>query len=202
MKKVTNTATETLRDPMSFLLSATMPGAVERQEAQGQRELSESNTLPRDFRGIEALIAHGLKIIGPVEGDELFQYVELPKGWKIQPTSHSMHSDLLDDKGRKRAGIFYKAAFYDRKAHGRINARFQVEQDWEYANKFNASRCHVVDRAKGNEIIHTTETVGFRAGGSGDGMTGYQADIISGNMAQEWLKQNYPDWEDAAAYWD
>lgn len=42
--------------------------------------------------------------------------VELPDGWKKVGTNHDMHSDLVDETGKVRASIFYKAAFYDRRA--------------------------------------------------------------------------------------
>ena len=40
----------------------------------------------------------------------------MPNGWKKQATDHSMWSELIDDKGKVRATIFYKAAFYDQRA--------------------------------------------------------------------------------------
>ena len=57
-----------------------------------------------------------IQVVGPSKGDDLFTDVKLPQGWRIQPTNHSMWSDLLDEAGVKRAAIFYKAAFYDRSA--------------------------------------------------------------------------------------
>src|SRR6185436_8068032 len=41
-------------------------------------------------------------------------------------TDHSMYTDLVDDKGRVRASIFYKAAFYDRKADISFKRRFSI----------------------------------------------------------------------------
>ena len=58
------------------------------------------------------------------EVDDLFVEVTLPAGWKKEATDHSMWSKLVDDKGRERASIFYKAAFYDRDAHINITQRF------------------------------------------------------------------------------
>ena len=43
------------------------------------------------------------------EYDDLFWNVNLPEGWKIEATSHSMWNNLYDNKGRKRANFFYKA---------------------------------------------------------------------------------------------
>jgi len=48
--------------------------------------------------------------------DDLFTSVTLPEGWHKEATEHAMWSKLIDDQGRERASIFYKAAFYDRSA--------------------------------------------------------------------------------------
>ncbi|MDP3917651.1 MAG: hypothetical protein Q8Q30_00550 [Candidatus Woesebacteria bacterium] len=91
--------------------------AIMDQESAGQQSFVSSDTLPTDLRGKEVLEAEGVKFLGPVEGDDIFQYVELPEGWKKVPTDHSMWSNLVDGAGRIWASIFYKAAFYDRSAH-------------------------------------------------------------------------------------
>ena len=58
-------------------------------------------------------------VIGDVkEGDEIWTSVVLPEGWSLRASGdHAMYSDLVDERGRPRAQIFYKAVFYDRKAH-------------------------------------------------------------------------------------
>lgn len=91
--------------------------AIYDQEADGQQSFVSSTTLPTDLCGKEILEAAGVKFLGVVEDDDIFQYVELPDGWKKVPTDHSMWSNLVDEQGRVRASIFYKAAFYDRNAH-------------------------------------------------------------------------------------
>lgn len=95
------------------------PTAIENQEAEGQKLLCQSSQLPVDVRGGDALETYkslGIKVIRTSEGDKLFYDVILPSGFKIQPTDQPMHSDLLNSEGEKVGGIFYKAAFYDRKA--------------------------------------------------------------------------------------
>lgn len=69
----------------------------------------------------------GIKVIG--EYDDLFYNVQLPEGWKVEATEHSMWNNLLDDKGRKRASFFYKAAFYDRDAFINFNIRFKISRE-------------------------------------------------------------------------
>ena len=108
--------------PEGFLLDVMVHGpsaTIERQESMGQSSFVGSDTLPTRFlySAKEDLESMGVKFLGPVEGDELFQYVQLPEGWQKKATSHSMWSELLDAEGKKVASIFYKAAFYDRAAH-------------------------------------------------------------------------------------
>lgn len=125
MKAPRNTRRDAEENPVDFLAASMVVGsskAIESQEAQGQQSLIQSDTLPTEMEqeDKEALEAAGCKFLGPVDGDALFQYVQLPVGWKKVPTEHSMWSHLIDEKGAVRASIFYKAAFYDRKAFLRV----------------------------------------------------------------------------------
>ena len=58
--------------------------------------------------------------------DDLFWNVKLPEGWEIKATDHTMWNELIDNKGRKRASFFYKAAFYDRDAFINFETRFHL----------------------------------------------------------------------------
>ena len=112
--KITNTS-KTERHP-EWCMGGN-PGAIEAQERKGQRELvAAQNMLPTDVRGREKLEKLGVVFGEPHEDDELFCEAKLPEGWKIVATDHQMWSELLDEEDKKVAGIFYKAAFYDRRA--------------------------------------------------------------------------------------
>lgn len=95
-------------------------GSIEAQEAEGQKQLVESKQLPAE--GLEELLEAFPSVTdrGPSQGDELFHDVGLPVGWALKATDHSMWSELVDDQGRTVANIFYKAAFYDRRAFLRM----------------------------------------------------------------------------------
>lgn len=95
---------------------------IEEQEANGQREMVNSDVIPAGGYADADLIALGFTLGDPVEGDPLFRRATLPDGWRREGTDHAMHSSILDTLGRKRCGIFYKAAFYDRRADLRINS--------------------------------------------------------------------------------
>lgn len=103
--------------------------AVTEMEAQGQHQLVTSEVLPTDLNGDkkEDFIALGFKFGDVVSGDPLFQKVELPNGWKKEGSGHDMWSSVIDDKGRERVVIFYKAAFYDRSAHMNIRVVTSTE---------------------------------------------------------------------------
>ena len=119
-KDITNTTAEVQKDLLLGLLTA-LPGGVEASEARGQQELVRSQArLPTRGCDEQALTALGF-VIGPViANDPIWREATLPPGWNIKATDHYMWSDILDETGKKRGHIFYKAAFYDRDAFMRL----------------------------------------------------------------------------------
>lgn len=197
-----NTSLEARESPMVMLSQIVVSGvsrAILHQEEQGQQSFVGSDTLPTDMgrHGLDAkaiLEAFGVKFLGVVSGDDLFQYVELPQGWKKEATSESMFSKLIDDRGRERAVIFYKAAFYDRSAHLALSCRFRVVVDYDRFNKEQIGVASVTDSGK---VVHTTEKV-VRS----DGENRWSVIDKANDLAVEWLDTNYPDWKSPSAYWD
>lgn len=97
-------------------LRALLEGSIEAQEKQGQSDFNSKEILPIKIKGGTR---QEMKSFGVVYGkpvDDLFIEAKLPEGWKKEPMDHPMWSKLLDDQGRERALIFYKATFYDRDA--------------------------------------------------------------------------------------
>ncbi|MFD9950540.1 hypothetical protein ACFWYW_57570 [Nonomuraea sp. NPDC059023] len=92
--------------------------AIERMEMQGQREFVNSSVLPsRLNHGSEdELTTLGFTFGDKVDGDPLFRHATLPPGWKREGSEHAMWSHIVDELGRKRVSVFYKAAVYDRDA--------------------------------------------------------------------------------------
>lgn len=100
----------------NFFMAAT-PGGIEAQEAAGQATFVAQESLPKRIMDItrEQLEALGFQFGEDL--DDLFVTARLPKGWKKEAApDHSMWSYLIDENGKRRASIFYKAAFYDRSA--------------------------------------------------------------------------------------
>lgn len=120
---------DTTKEPHPEWLFGRNPGAIEAQEEDGQRELANAQELPRRLgMGGDATTLYeriGIKVMEGI--DPLFIKAQLPNGWKIVPTEHSMWSKLVDNLGRERASIFYKAAFYDRSVYISFRTRFKIE---------------------------------------------------------------------------
>lgn len=119
MTRPRNTRDEII--PIPALHGVHQPGAIEAQEAAGGAAMAadDCEVIPVQIMGgVGAdLIALGF-VLGDVDpNDALFRAATLPPGWKRAGTDHSMNTSIVDELGRKRVGIFYKAAWYDRSAH-------------------------------------------------------------------------------------
>lgn len=181
----------------NFMVAA-RPGGIEAQEAAGQQSFVASETLPVDMNHWNPKVPHpkeileaaGVRFLGAVDGDPIFQRVVLPAGWKKVATDHSMWSNLLDEKGRKRAAIFYKAAFYDRSASLSMSIRYSVSS---YDGPDDGMiRVTVKD---GDQVIHALEPVK-----AGDKSYVQREELTK--QAHSWLEERFPDYLNPAAYWD
>lgn len=110
---------------------------IEEQEANGQREIVHSAVIPTDIRGAseDDLKSLGFDLGPVVDGDPMFRRADLPDGWTRDGSEHAMWSYLLDGLGRRRASIFYKAAFYDRSAFLSLMTVKGYVSDRAYDNK-------------------------------------------------------------------
>ena len=167
------------------VLSGRGDGSIERSEAQGQCDLVASSDLPSETCPSQEEIAKhtGIQFHEPL--NELFVRVTLPDGWSKRPTEHSMHTDLLDDKGRVRAGIFYKAAFYDRRADIGFLPRYSV-------------RPHYEDDGTVSKILITDGGQPIKELPPAPDKKPYD----QYEVGEAWLAEHYPDYENIWAYWD
>lgn len=115
---------ENTQDPASMHLTSMLllatgdtDAVIGNQERAGQRQLVHSDSLPTDSGGTDPdFEALGFTFGQPDPHDPLFRPATLPDGWKREGSDHSMGSYVVDQLGRRRVSVFYKAAFYDRKA--------------------------------------------------------------------------------------
>jgi hypothetical protein len=105
------------RDPLIHLLGG-MDGSdyITGMESAGQQQLVNSDRLPVEGSDDPRLLELGFTFGDPDQDDPLFRPATLPPGWKREGSDHAMHSYLLDERGIRRVNVFYKAAYYDRRA--------------------------------------------------------------------------------------
>lgn len=124
------------RLPYSGPFDALTDGGIEASEERGKRGLLKTDLLPVEIQGryLEAdrrlqtdeearadFEALGFVLGEPSPDDPLFAPATFPTGWTRDGSiDHSMWSHLLDEDGNRRVAIFYKAAFYDRRAFMRL----------------------------------------------------------------------------------
>ena len=113
-----------------------------------------------------------------------------------------MWNELYDNKNRKRATFFYKAAFYDRDAFINFDTRFHVSVN------------HIADPASdydvwknsdfqgtvkdGEKIIFSTECVRP----TGDYWQDSAIQSILEKELKEYMNEHYPNYKDINAYWE
>lgn len=120
---IENTQSPASRELTGLLVLATGDGdaVIGTQEKAGQRQVVHSDSLPTEIHGgtdadFEA-VGFTFGLTDPHDPhDPLFRPATLPDGWAKQGSDHDMWSYVIDELGRRRVGIFYKAAFYDRRA--------------------------------------------------------------------------------------
>lgn len=195
--------------------------AIEEMEAEGQRQLaSQISWLPTeglvcrqirypegkplisiDDRLVEQWKAIGVVPIGPVEDDDIFWRVDIPKSWEIRRSEHPMSTALYDDQGRQRAYIFYKAAFYDRRAYIRMIPRFTVDivfvdEDYEVGRSVWVA----IDNATRMEVFRSSvktreECRQFWSENNGP-KDPHRIEV------EEWVQRRHPEYLDPTKYWD
>jgi len=205
MKKVPDT---TQSDPLGLLVESMARGGasamIEAQEARGQRDACNSDQLPtKGLLGADRPVweAMGIKILDDQPcTDSLFTFVELPKGWKKQPTDHSMWNNLVDDKGRVRGSFFYKAAFYDRDANIHPVRRFSIERNYERKDTDDLIEMQVRDSKK---AVFSVEAPMPKKDGKRDYQASEQVEKELRGQCAQWLIDNgFPDYNNVSAYWD
>ena len=193
MRNVRNTQKET--QPIEQIALLMGGGGIEAQEARGQSQLVNSEQMPTECRDKEVMESWGVKFGEPTEGDDIFCQATLPEGWKKEPSDHSMWSYVVDENGRKRIAVFYKAAFYDRSAFCRTERRFYTGQNFDDKDKSRITYDITMD----DKVIHsisqsTTQEKHSREWFSEESELKVKADA--------WLEENYPNHSDPIKSWE
>jgi len=170
--------------------------AIENQEKAGQLRSCKQQRLPISGTWDNKQQWEDLGFVFTDEKDHLFVSVIFPEGWSLKPTDHSMYSDLIDDKNRKRGAMFYKAAFYDEKANVYLTRRYSVKKNYDDPDPDNIL-IDVIDKATNTVIQSFKKNMAECAGQSK-----YAVQDALEAEARELLDRDYPDWGNSSAYWD
>jgi hypothetical protein len=180
--------------------------AIENQEKRGQNNLVVSEVLPKKCNGCNRNQLEKMGIKFGEDADDLFVYVTLPDGWKKVATDHSMWSNLIDNMGRIRASIFYKAAFYDRDAFINLKNRYSYGvipiNGWSDPD-YDKNEWHSVV-TDDDKVLIEIEKVSAKPDYNNKKLITewYQKKDIAEKLAGKWLEKHYPKYNDPLAYWD
>ena len=207
---ITNTSKMHSAEHLLDAMNNGTEGFIEGMEAKGQQEMVKAagSRLPAEGTGPDYQgkcfdwSSWGIKIGEPIKGDEIWVEAELPDGWKVEATGHSMWSNLLDEKGRERAGIFYKAAFYDRSCHINPSRRYSTDSESVIEQDYDGPYVFLV-KDGGAEIYRSEvfegepEPEGWKYGD-----TPYRGSDLARKAAEVYMAEHYPDHSKPEAYWD
>ena len=196
MKTVINTTTPDYgKRILAGALLGGGDGEIERMEAEGQASFVESEVLPANFirpfsaGDFETLRNWGFVIGDVVEEDPLWIYATLPPGWERRATDHDMWSEIVDEKGRVRIMVFYKAAFYDRRASMELVSRLSIARGFQ------------PEEGDGGEVAILVD--GFkRLKSFGGRHLSYSERTSVHEEAGQWLRARFPECNSHSAYWE
>lgn len=149
-------------------LTVGMSNAIELSEAAGQSQMVESEVIPTD--GADALTELGFKLGEVIQDDPIFRACELPEGWRREGSDHSMWSYIVDENGFRRVAVFYKAAFYDRSAHCRVESNPETKAQADTYQDFSEwcpwpQWSDGGDRSDGENLVRRSEELVLDANG-------------------------------------
>lgn len=183
------------------LFTAGTPGGIKAQERAGQIASAHNETLPKQCPR-QLLETLGFKF--GADQDDLFVKVAFPNGWKKRAADHALYTDLLDDKDRKRGQIFYKAAFYDRRADMHLTRRYSTNTYWvcdESGTSVPYGK-HTHMRVAAMDLGTVLQFFGEIRRDGAYSREQYDLTERLGNEADAWLRSIYPQLNDVMAYWD
>jgi len=205
MSKPRNTAADANAHPTLGLFAA-QPESIEASERAGGQQMLKSTVIPTEMQRFttDDLVKFGF-IVGDVhEDDPIFRDVTLPPGWTRGDgdNDYGYWTYILDDKGRRRFAIFYKAAFYDRSAHIGIEARFTLREHWDATTSDFMGWHEFTDNATGEVPWKSDEYGQLPETRDRDVMGAYcDKKDAAATAGEEWADENHPDWRDAIGSW-
>lgn len=169
-------------NPLVFLAASMGEGgltqAVDETERAGQGQMTRADRLPRAIAGLTREQLQGLGFVFGPQLDDLFDKVIFPPGWSVTRAESALYSRVLDEKGRERGTIMYKAVFYNRDAYVTFTRRYDV----------------------GFAEVEGSHDLAYVAQNLGKALPGAPI-FATHEPAEAWLDNLHPAWRDRLAYW-
>ncbi len=158
----------------------------------------ETVTLPKEVHAIEYTAKDiydelGIEIVGEDEYTKGYEAI-LPEGFSLIPNGHYW-TDIVDEKGQKRASFFTKMSPWDNDFFIRANIRYFIGYDPEKSD--DMIHRAVID-ANTNKSVFIT-TVIPRSDIRENRLASY--DQVE-KEAKDFIESNYPDYKNWKKYWD
>jgi|GEM_PF-2399697 len=148
-------------------------------------------------------------------GDGVMQDALIPADWSVKATDHAMWNDIFDEQGRKRGNFFYKASFYDRRAHMNLHNRLDVHSVKDGDNTIvyfgedgeKGTKLHIAGQYSNELDAWGIFNEGKRTDAKRE-LWKMSDDVLDAlrnelnNKAKEFGAENYPEYQDELCYWD
>lgn len=132
-----------------------------------------------------------------IPGDDVLYETTLPEGWSIVPSEYPKKNNILDENKNVRGTIFYNISYYGIIAEMHLYRRYNIVVEHDdnlieiyFGNKkeklFVAGQIHNSDYP----YDHDNNKAYFK-----------EEDRLK-KLAEDFAKENYPDWENFDAYWE
>lgn len=135
------------------------------------------------------LDACGFWLLDSSENDEVFTRAFWPAGWSCRAEGTPKLLEVLDDLGRVRGAIYYSAAPGNRNSLMVLFTRYGWTIEQSNEGQYYVA---VKDRSTGEVLMKSMMVVRDTK----------RNRSIAVDQCEAWLDENFPEWSDAASYWD
>lgn len=177
------------------------PDAVSRR---AHIQMQSDQELPNASAETDAILLRlGFGLGGPSPYRKGFRKAVLPEGWKIKPSDHYMYSWVIDEKGRRRAQIGYKAQdnWVSFHLERRFSPSFAKDDEGESEDDKGATVVAVIQDSDRKEVWRGPTVPEVDKKKNPRWFEQPTALDVACKLAEEKLVQIAPDWKNVEAYW-
>lgn len=177
------------------------PDAVTRR---AHVQMQSDQELPNAGAETDAILLRlGFSLGGPSPYKKGFRKAVLPAGWKIKPSDHYMYSWVVDEKGRRRAQIGYKAQdnWVSFHLERRFSPSFTKDDEGESEDDKGSCVVAVIRDSDRKEVWRGATVPEVDKKKNPRWFEQPTALDVASKLAEEKLEKIAPDWKNVEAYW-